>query len=64
MKLFWLGRISLFAHVDSLCRVFVFQGVILETGDVIRLGRVCYIVKETSIELGEQALKLVESYAE
>ena len=36
----------------------------METGDVIRLGRVCYIVKETSIELGEQALKMVESYAE
>ena len=50
-----------------LCRVCLFvllQGVIIETGDVIRLGRVCYIVKETSIELGEQALKMVENYAE
>lgn len=50
-----------------LCRVclfVLFQGVIIETGDVIRLGRVCYIVKETSIELGEQALKMVENYAE
>ena len=51
----------------TLCRVCLFvllQGVIIETGDVIRLGRVCYIVKETSIELGEQALKMVENYAE
>ena len=44
---------------------FVFkQGVVLDTGDVIRLGRVCYIVKESSIELGEQALKACASYAE
>ena len=35
----------------------------IEVGDVIRLGRVCYIVKESSIELGEQALKMCESYA-
>lgn len=46
------------------CLFVPFQGVIIETGDVIRLGRVCYIVKETSIELGEQALKMVENYAE
>lgn len=38
--------------------------MIIQTGDVIRLGRVCYIVKETSIELGEKALKLVENYAQ
>ena len=30
---------------------------------MIRLGRVCYIVKESSIELGEQAMRIVESYA-
>lgn len=38
--------------------------MIIQTGDVIRLGRVCYIVKETSIELGEKAMKLVENYAQ
>ena len=36
----------------------------MQTGDVIRLGRVCYIVKENSIELGDQALKQLEEYAE
>jgi hypothetical protein len=29
---------------------------------VIRLGRVCYIVKESSIDLGERALKDLEQY--
>ena len=57
-----------FAQIDLMlwrvCLFVRFQGVIIETGDVIRLGRVCYIVKETSIELGEQALKMVENYAE
>ena len=60
--------VSLFARIDLMlwrvCLFVPFQGVIIETGDVIRLGRVCYIVKETSIELGEQALKMVENYAE
>ena len=39
------------------------QGVVLNTGDVIRLGRVCYIVKENSIDLSEKAIKMLESYA-
>ena len=30
---------------------------------MVRLGRVCYIVKESSIDLGERALKELEQYA-
>ena len=30
---------------------------------MIRLGRVCYIVKESSIDLGERALEELEEYA-
>lgn len=36
----------------------------LNTGDVIRLGRVCYIVKENSIELSEKAVRFIEGYAQ
>ena len=50
--------------MNLIWRVFELQGVIIEVGDVIRLGRVCYIVKESSIALGEQALKMCESYAQ
>ena len=39
------------------------EGVILNTGDVVRLGRVCYIVKESSIDLGENAVKMIEEFA-
>jgi len=39
--------------LDPLYHESTAKGVILEVGDVIRLGRVCYIVKESSIELGE-----------
>ena len=36
----------------------------INTGDVIRLGRVCYIVKENSIELSEKAVRFLEEYAQ
>ena len=39
------------------------EGVVLNTGDVIRLGRMCYIVKETSVDLGEEAVQMLEEYA-
>ena len=39
------------------------EGVILSTGDVVRLGRVCYIVKESSIDLGANAVKMIEEFA-
>ena len=35
----------------------------MKTGDVIRLGRVCYIVKESSIDLNEEAVSMLEEYA-
>ena len=36
----------------------------LNTGDVVRLGRVCYIVKENSIDLSEKAIEALENYAQ
>ena len=35
----------------------------MNTGDVVRLGRVCYIVKENSIDLSEKAIQMLENYA-
>ena len=35
----------------------------MNTGDVVRLGRVCYIVKENSIDLSEKAIQMLEDYA-
>ena len=35
----------------------------MNTGDVIRLGRVCYIIKENSIDITEKAVKMLEDYA-
>lgn len=49
--------------LDTIFQEFRGTGVILETGDVVRLGRVCYIVKETSIDVGERVIKELEAYA-
>ena len=35
----------------------------MNTADVVRLGRVCYIVKENSIDLSEKAIQMLEDYA-
>ena len=32
------------------------NGVIIKAGDVIRFGRVCYLVKETSVDLENKAV--------
>ena len=58
------AKVSSNSGIYLIWRVFAIKGVVLDVGDVIRLGRVCYIVKESSIELGEQALKMCESYAQ
>ena len=33
------------------------SGVIIRAGDVIRFGRVCYLIKETSTDLEEKAIR-------
>lgn len=33
------------------------SGVIIRAGDVVRFGRVCYLVKETSANLEEKAIR-------
>ena len=32
------------------------SGVIIRAGDVLRFGRVCYLIKETSIDLEKRAI--------
>ena len=33
------------------------NGVIIHAGDVVRFGRVCYLIKETSADLEEKAIR-------
>ena len=33
-----------------------YSGVIVRVGDVIRFGRVCYIIKETSADIEKRAI--------
>ena len=48
---------------DPIVQEFKSEGVTLRTGDVFRLGRVCFMVKESSIEKTQNTVKLLEQYA-